>query len=93
MRSCRYGTGDGLAVGVVEEAEGLAAEGGGTATVVVGEEVVAGGCWDHFHRRGLSPGYFRAQGWRESVGFGRFRVKCEGPACAGLWVDLGLLLL
>ena len=23
----------------------------------------------------------------------RFRVKCEGPAGAGLWVDLGLLLL
>jgi hypothetical protein len=32
-----------LAVGVVEVAEGFAAEGGGAAAVLVGEEVVAGG--------------------------------------------------
>ena len=48
--------GDGLAVGVVEEAEGFAAEGGGAATAVVGEEMVAGGCWDDFHRWGALPG-------------------------------------
>ena len=71
-----------LAVGVVEEAEGFAAEGGGAATVVVGENVVAGGCWDHFHRWGLSPRYFWAQGWRGSAGFSRFGVKCECPGPA-----------
>jgi hypothetical protein len=36
------GIGDGPAVGVVVVAEGFAAEGGGAATVVVGEAVVAG---------------------------------------------------
>ena len=45
--------GDGLAVGVVEEAEGFAAEGGGAAAVIVGEEVVAGGGGDGFHGWGL----------------------------------------
>ena len=74
--------GDGLAVGVVEVAEGFTAEGGGAAAVVVGENVVAGGCWDEFHGWGLSPGYFWAQGWRESAGFRRFGVKCECPGPA-----------
>jgi len=46
--------GEGLAVGAVEVAEGLAAEGGGTAELVVGEEVVAGGAGDDGHG-GLRP--------------------------------------
>ena len=60
------GVGDGAAVGVVEVAEGFAAEGGGAAAVVVGEEVCAG--WDGFggrfrgrlggHGWGPPPGYF-----------------------------------
>ena len=96
--------GDGLAVGVVEVAEGFTAEGGGAATVVVGEDVVAGGCWDEFHGWGLSPGYFWAQGWRESAGFSdsalnanarvlrgrRWASLATGP---GLWVLWGLYLL
>jgi hypothetical protein len=44
-----------LGAGVVEVAEGFAAEGGGAAAVVVGEEVVAGG-GDHFDGWGLVPG-------------------------------------
>ena len=47
---------NGLAVGMVEVAEGFVAESGGAAAVVVGEDIVAGGGWDDFHRRGLSPG-------------------------------------
>ena len=35
---------------MVEEAEGFVAKGGGAAAVVVGEKVVAGGCWDGFHK-------------------------------------------
>jgi hypothetical protein len=44
-----------LGAGVVEVAEGFAAEGGGAAAVVVGEEVVAGG-GDHWMVGGSSPG-------------------------------------
>jgi len=54
------GFSDRLAVGVVEVAERFAAEGGGAAAVVVGEEVVAGRGWDGFHGWGLPPGYFWA---------------------------------
>jgi len=41
---------------MVEVAEGFAAEGGGAATVVVGEEVVAGGYGNGCHGWGLFPG-------------------------------------
>ncbi len=59
------GVGDGMAVGVVEVAEGFAAEGGGAAAVVVGEEVVAGGASSCGHGWVLYPppvgvGYFSA---------------------------------
>jgi hypothetical protein len=67
---------------MVEVAEGFVAEGGGAAAVVVGEEVVAGRGWDDFHGWGLAPGYFGRKVLRESVGFGRFRVKSEGPGPA-----------
>jgi hypothetical protein len=77
---------------VVEVAEGFVAEGGGAATVLIGEEVVAGGCGNGCHGWGPSPGVLLNVGV-EGIGFGRFRVKSEGPAGAGLWVDLGLLLL
>ena len=46
------GIGDGATVGVVEVAEGFAAEGGGAAAVGVGEEVVAEWCG---HGVGASP--------------------------------------
>ena len=48
--------GGGLAVGVVEEAEGFAAERRGAAVVVVGEEIVAGGSGNDFHGWGPTPG-------------------------------------
>ena len=55
------GVGDGLAVGVVEVAEGFAAEGGGAAAVGVGEAVVAEGYGgDGGHGVGPPPGYFWA---------------------------------
>ncbi len=83
-----------MLVGVVEVAEGLAAEGGRAAAVVVGEEVVAGGDGDGLHG---GSGAVKAQ-LVEGMGVGRTcggprspipRVKSEGPTGAGLWMFLG----
>ena len=87
-----------MLVGVVEVAEGLAAEGGRAAAVVVGEEVVAGGagmvCM-------VAPARVR-RNLVEGMGVGRTcggprspipRVKSEGPTGAGLWMFLGSYLI
>ena len=70
----------GLAVGVVEEAEGFVAEGGGAAAVVVGEKVVAGGCWDGFHRWGSPRGTFgrKVGGNRLDLGDSAFKSEMPG---------------
>jgi hypothetical protein len=74
---------------MVEVAEGLAAEGGRAAAVLVGEEVVADGARYGWHRG--TPLMFGRGGLGK--GRSRFRVKNENPAGAGLWVNLGLLQL
>lgn len=61
-RGCGFAYGSELAIGVVVVAEGFAAEGGGAAAMVVGEEVVACGGWFHLDGWGLVPGYVWGSG-------------------------------
>jgi hypothetical protein len=94
-----FAQGGELAAGVVEVAEGFAAEGGRAATVGVGEEMVAGG-GDHWLGARFRDAFGLVEGgggrWRRAgrvragdsaVGGSWLVVKNEGPACAGLrWI-------